>query len=168
MTSEILKTDLIVELDVKKSAPTKAAPTEVPFKQDEPSQVGSFQNIAWSDRVTDALDRLDMRLARTLLAEADSAADADAPECPTWAERELARARIAMAADDAIAAQAILVRAIECDPADPALRTLLSEHMLSNGRAGDVRAVLQHIGKRSAEVPIKAEPVHLPAAQTNR
>lgn len=56
-----------------------------------------------------------------------------------------AKAQIAIAVGDAAAAKAILVRGLDIQPDAPSLRALLTEVMLSQGRATDVRPVLQHL-----------------------
>ncbi len=60
----------------------------------------------------------------------------------------LAKARIALATGDTVAAHAILVQAIETHPDAPALRALMTEAMLATGRATDIRPVLHHLGRK--------------------
>lgn len=56
-----------------------------------------------------------------------------------------AKAQIAIAVGDTAAAKAILVRGLDIQPDAPSLRALLTEVMLSQGRATDVRPILQHL-----------------------
>lgn len=57
-----------------------------------------------------------------------------------------AKARIAMSIGDRSAARAILVQAIEANSKAPSLRALMTEVMMADGRASDVRPILRHLG----------------------
>lgn len=99
----------------------------------------------------EALDGDRISDARTLVANAEAVLAAhDASEVlaedVTRADVAAAKARIAIATGDSAAARAILVQAIEAAPKVTMLRTLMTEVMLANGRAADVRPVLKHLG----------------------
>ncbi|WP_224815407.1 hypothetical protein [Hasllibacter sp. MH4015] len=97
------------------------------------------------DRVVTVLEDGDLRMARTLVAEATEAPSASAAEIAS------AKARIALRAGDEVAARAIIVAAIEANPEATTLRTFLSEMMLAQGRASDVRPVMTHLGRPPSE-----------------
>lgn len=99
------------------------------------------------DRISDA---------RTLVANAEAVLTAhDASEASgeklTRADVAAAKARIAIATGDSAAARAILVQAIEAAPKVTMLRAMMTEVMLANGRATDVRPVLKHLGNKGPE-----------------
>lgn len=102
--------------------------------------------------LTSALDASNIADARTLVANAEAvlfghkASDAAQTEPTTQAQLAAAKARIAIATGDGAAARAILVQAIERNPKTTALRALMTEVMMAEGRATDVRSVLRHIG----------------------
>ena len=108
------------------------------------------------DRLTNALAQFDFRKARTLVAEA-----ATDESVETWETIELGKARISLAAGDHIAAQAILVMAIEKVPTDQRLRTFLTEVMMAAGRATDVRPVLLHLGAASNGLTVAEKDLEL-------
>lgn len=93
--------------------------------------------------------------ARTLVANAEAVlmghASAESPIAAhvTRVQLATAKARIAMALGDGMAARAILVKAIETDPDAASLRALMTEVMLAEGRATDVRPVLKHLGNEA-------------------
>lgn len=95
--------------------------------------------------------------ARTLVANAEAvlsshqATTAPAPADFTVPQIAAAKARIAMAVGDGAAARAILLLAIERHPEAVALRSLMSEVMLADGRATDVRPVLRHLKRNSTK-----------------
>lgn len=101
-----------------------------------------------------ALEADQIAEARTMVANAEAVllahenATSLGSESMTMAHLAAAKARIAIATGDGVAAHAILVRAIERDPHTSALRTLMSEVMLAQGRAADVRPVLKHLGTK--------------------
>lgn len=104
-----------------------------------------LRNALQANRIADA---------RTLIANAEAILighEAGAPPHAEGVSRDqvaAAKARIAIATGDAAAAKAILVTAIERQPDAAVLRALMTEVMLSEGRATDVRPVLQHLGNR--------------------
>lgn len=102
-----------------------------------------------------ALYENDIRAARCIVAEEEARQieSVGAAQTSITAEISAAKARIAMATNDGPAAQAILLAAIEAAPENRSLRVLMSEMMLANGRASDVRPVLKHVGKQSAACP---------------
>lgn len=111
---------------------------------------------AFDRDLVDALRTDQISKARTLVANAEAilaahAATRDAREAQgadvSRADVAAAKAKIAMATGDSIAARAILVQAIEQAPDVSALRTLMAEVMLASGRATDVRPVLHHLGR---------------------
>ncbi|MBF9043780.1 hypothetical protein HKCCE4037_10605 [Rhodobacterales bacterium HKCCE4037] len=121
--------------------------------------------LAFLSAVRLALATDDIRSARTLVAaeEARLREDGGTPSASALAEVSAAKARIAMASNDASAAHAILVTAIEAAPDDRALQVLMSEVMLASGRATDVRPVLSHLGKTPTQVlPGDHDPAGIP------
>mmetsp|Transcript_6054 Transcript_6054/g.10443 ORF Transcript_6054/g.10443 Transcript_6054/m.10443 type:complete len:173 (-) Transcript_6054:568-1086(-) len=95
--------------------------------------------------------------ARTLVANAEAilstynGAAASVAEGLTVPQVAAAKARIAMAVGDSAAARAILLLAIERHPEADALRSLMTEVMLADGRASDVRPVLKHLKGEAAK-----------------
>lgn len=119
-----------------------------------PSGVEQTQAPTFDVEIRDALEGNRIFDARTLVAKAEAVLAAhDASEIlaenMTRADVAAAKARIAIATGDGAAARAILVQAIEAAPKVTMLRTLMTEVMLSNGRAADVRPVLKHLGNRA-------------------
>ncbi|OAN80766.1 hypothetical protein A8B78_10305 [Jannaschia sp. EhC01] len=118
-----------------------------------------------------ALDADRIADARTLVANAEAvlfaheAAEASPSDRMTQAQLAAAKARIAIATGDGAAARAILVQAIERNPKTPALRTLMTEVMMAEGRATDVRPVLQHLGNDRSLGPDASDDV-MPTSPT--
>ena len=107
-----------------------------------------------------ALRAENIRDARTLVSNAEAILAGHAPsqsprmEPSSRSQIAAAKARIAIATGDGAAARAILVQAIEADPNTKTLKTLMTEVMMADGRATDVRPVLKHLGNdaRTEEV----------------
>lgn len=97
-----------------------------------------------------ALEDGRVQLARSVLAFAEDEAQGHLPQGLT----AQIKARIALAQGDLDAARAILVMAVEADPAAPALRALLAETMVAAGTAADARAVLSTLGA----APVNPDP----------
>jgi predicted Zn-dependent protease len=123
----------------------------------EPAE-GSFELRIWS-----RIEAGDVAGARTLVAEAEAARAEGAEAAQPRSVIAAAKARIAFATGDEPAARAILVMAIEAEPAVPHLRTLLAEIMLASGRATDVRPVLQHLGQPPSDPERRDAPDERPA-----
>ena len=94
-----------------------------------------------------ALETGSIKAARTVLSEAE--AEGTLPP----ARSALLKARIALATGDLLAAQAILVLAIDTCPDNAALRALLAEVMVAAGTAADARVVLGHMGRAPVNPP---------------
>lgn len=111
----------------------------------------------FQDELLSALKEVDIRGARSLVAREETRLrdQGSDPAGAGFAELAAAKARIAHATGDAAAAHAILVAAIETAPEVRMLRILMSEIMLSAGRASDARPVLRHLG---ATKPVSQEP----------
>ena len=113
--------------------------------------------------VRQAISEGNIRLARDLLAAEEQRVSEIGLANTDHAHAQIAagKARIALATQDGAAAHAILLSAIEAAPENRSLRVLMSEVMLSNGRATDVRPVLSHIGRDPAEedAPLGSAPL---------
>jgi thioredoxin-like negative regulator of GroEL len=107
---------------------------------------------AWGVLLDLALEQGRVDRARAILAEAEVEG-----AVPASIGAQI-RARIALAAGDLEAAQAILVAAVEAEPAAGLSRTLLAEVMVAAGRASDVRAVLSVLGTSAGETPATGQP----------
>ncbi|QXT41190.1 hypothetical protein [Gymnodinialimonas ceratoperidinii] len=128
--------------------------------KDEARQIGTASGLAsaadsktLSEESLDAKVRAALRAeniadARTLVANAEAILSTHRESTSaglTAPEVAAAKARIAMAIGDGAAARAILLLAIERHPEAEALRSLMTEVMLADGRATDVRPVLRHL-----------------------
>ena len=108
-----------------------------------------------------ALRDKDLVAARKIVADAETVLMSQ--ECKTSSSEPTtalskphlaaAKTRIAMRANDPLAARAILVQAIERWPDALFLRTLMTEIMLASGRAKDVRSMLTHLGQPTDTSP---------------
>lgn len=120
-------------------------------QQPEAIDKGITPGKSFDSELRDALRSQNIADARTLVANAEAVLAAHSSTPPkagmvlSPAQLAAAKARIAMAVGDGAAARAILLLAIERSPQDDALRTLMAEVMLADGRATDVRSVLKHL-----------------------
>jgi thioredoxin-like negative regulator of GroEL len=138
-------------VESKRGSESRAGVLRATFVQNETQETTSTFQTA----VEAALQIGDIQLARCLVAEEEARQieTVGATHATVTADIYAAKARIALATDDGLAAQAILLTAIEAAPKNRSLRVLMSEVMLATGRASDVRPVLQHVGKRSTDRP---------------
>ncbi|WP_341861986.1 hypothetical protein [Gymnodinialimonas sp. 57CJ19] len=117
----------------------------------EAADGGITSEKSFDNELRSALRSRNIAGARNLVANAEAvlaAHNSSPPKAalvPSPAQLAAAKARIAMAVGDGAAARAILLLAIERSPKDDALRALLAEVMLADGRATDVRPVLNHL-----------------------
>ncbi|ABD55753.1 hypothetical protein [Jannaschia sp. CCS1] len=117
-----------------------------------------LSELTFEQALRDALASGQIAEARTLIATAEAALHA--PGMPGQGYGDMvgptdlaaAKARTAMATGDRAAARAILIRAIEADPKAAPLKALMTEVMMADGRATDVRPVLQHLGNDPTDI----------------
>lgn len=125
-------------------------------------------NLVFEQALQCALAEHKIAAARTLVANAEAASlihgDAETSRTLSVAPASLvaAKARIALATGDHTAARAILVRGIEMTPTDAALKALMTEVFMANGRATDVRPVLKHLGNDAQEKLMSSTSDHTP------
>lgn len=121
--------------------------------RDKDAARASADALAQIDPISaDALDAVatcyllqeDYRAARTVVATAE-----EQGHLPKSAIARV-KARIAGASGDLEAATAILVMAIEAEPDNPPLRTLLAEVLMAGGSASHARDVLMRLGQPPA------------------
>lgn len=126
------------------------SPPTAPYRRDDTDATAlqQAQTSPFDAELREALNDDRISDARTLVAKAEAvlAGHDAASENVSRANVAAAKVRIALATGDDVAARAILVQAIEAAPKVAMLRALMTEVMMANGRASDVRPVLQHLG----------------------
>lgn len=149
---------------VQSATPTRSAVDGL--HSPDASTEASSQDQPFETALSAALRAERIADARTLVANAEavlmahSSAEDALTERATQAQLAAAKARIAIAVGDGGAARAILVKAIETNPEIASLRTLMTEVMMAEGRATDVRPVLRHLGNSTKSSAPSADTHH--------